>query len=266
MGGVFLALTAIFYVAVPTRGLLDVDWKIFHHWNFLNPYQPGDPVYSPPWLILLPYLKLPVALGGAINRALMFLVIIWWGLRHRLSLTSIVALLTSPFFFGNLLYNNIDHLILFGLAAQDISAAWALTLKPHLTIGAILFRIKKQPVTFGGILTGLLIVSLLIWHNWPIAAITAILRSTAGGGTAASARNLAIFWWPLSIIPGTIGVWYGIRQDDWAIAALAGLLLSPYLTIANLMILHGITSVRWPKFAWFLWITGWLFTAWMLVR
>ena len=265
-GGGVIVLTTLFYTAAPTGGLLNVDWHIFHNWNFVNPYQLGDPVYSPPWLILLPYLKLPVTFGGAINRALMLIIVIWWGFRHQLSLGATVALLTSPFLLANLVYNNIDHLILFGLVAEDASAAWALTLKPHLTIGVVLFRLKARPVAFGGALIGLLLVSLVVWPDWPIAATAAILRSTANGGAASSTRNLAVLWWPLSIVPGTVGVWYGLRRDDWAMATLAGLLLTPYITPANLMILHGIMAVRWPRSVWLLWIAGWLFFVWSLVR
>lgn len=247
----------ISWIWLPNGGL---DWREFfgiaarHWWPDPWAYLQNFPYV--PWtgLILSPLGGVPDRLATAIVNALAVVVFAW--LAQRLGGPDWVAIivLVSPPGFWMFRNGQMEWLALFGLLLFDGTDWLWLAIKPQLTIGLLVPRLKRTrgqwirylaPIVIAGIL------SLLIWPGWPLRAWPEV-----------SPHWLTANWnwsiWPWGVPIALFLLWLAWRRgEDW-LGLVASPLLSPYVNMPNYLGLMVALAARWPRWALGIWVSLWV--------
>ena len=225
-----------------------------------NPYQanvPGAPgFYGPVWalipfvpLTLLPYDIARIAWGlitligllivaGRLGRAQP-------GDRSRLSWIALFLLL-SPWLWANLVYANIDWLVLLGSTLSPLIGIWLVTMKPHMAIGLMLLwgvaAWRRERLWGVGKLIG------------PLAVAGAVQAVTVGLPPIdiPTLKQWNASLWPFTLPLGATLILYAAYRGKVALALAATPLALPYVRLTSwLMIWPWASSLkaRWGAVA-----------------
>jgi hypothetical protein len=191
-----------------------------------SPYEVAQ-FYSPPWLLLLlaPVAFIPAQVGWAMLTLLCIGSYAFLAYRFGAAPLTAGIFLLSPFVMHNLITGNVDWLVLLGLLLPPQYGLILLIIKPHMTLGIIVyltydiwrqrgFRALAKTYTPLMILTG---ISFAIFGLWPCkweAQIDAPFNSAV---------------WPQAIPLGMVLLYEAIRKRELPCAIAASPFFTPYL-------------------------------------
>lgn len=211
-----------------------VDWRDFFRPALTellaghNPYDtPG--FYSPIWVFLpmLPFVGLPLYLGGAAMFLIGLAGFAYAAYRMGLSNRALVLLVLSPHVLKFALNGNVEWMVAVGLVLPPEIGIFFLMAKPQLGIGVALYWFvklvrernwRRLAVVFLPI-TGITLASFIPFGFWP------------GHFTDVAARDYNIVPWPMFIPLGLVALVYALRKDQPRAAILASPFLSPYMAV-----------------------------------
>lgn len=226
----YITLAIIFIIGAavsPFVGLF--DFEVFFHPALVelahgrNPYT-IEGVYTPPWglLVLAPLGWLPYPIAAAVFFGLMLAGVMAVPIALRLPMWGTLVYVLSLPVLMLLWYGNIDWMVVGGLALPPPLNILALTLKPQVGIGLLVYVLitdRRGPLYLAG-LFALGALSLLAFGDWMTPWLLAPAHHLATG------MNVSLF--PYSLLVGIpiLALALRYRRPAWALAA--GPLLAPY--------------------------------------
>jgi hypothetical protein len=240
-GSVLFALAIVLVVAafaiVPIPG--GDDWGVFRGaaQRILN----GNPLYgtkitigyyfNAPWLAVLfaPLALLPSKWGWSILSVISIINIVLLCRRWNMGRVKLVMILFSPPMFYLYLHGNVDAFVLGGvLLPREFWPLVSIT-KPQtaiaLAVGALHSNWRITLLITGSVL----LLSFIIFGNWPLAIIQQPLGLMEGG------HNLFRGRWPQQLIPGLILTYIGWKKQDEKFLIGASPFFSPYATTSSML-------------------------------
>jgi hypothetical protein len=216
--------------------------------NFGNPYVLPSFV-SPPYIsiFLLPLTALPPLLAILIQLCLTTVVLALLVYKHGGNWRTLLLVVSCYIMFHVTIELNVDWLVMIGLLVPPAWSAPFLATKPQLAYGVVLSYSRRDFVRFVIVGLILLIVSLLIWNQWPLQMLEATRRviSTAQWNTA-----LIGLLTPFVAIPvGLLLAWRGFRRRDPVLCTLAGFFFVPYTGFYSHILSFTLVALRFPRVA-----------------
>lgn len=186
----------------------------YEHWN-----------YNPPWVhaVLRPFRLLPVHAAGALWVTLSIVIIIYASHRLGADRLGLALTLSSPALWFFITLGQLDALLLLGFVVSN--RPWdvlLLAIKPQVIGVAILFKLRDYDRKALLQLGAFLLISLLIWWNWPSVMVDRWIR---GGGH----QPLSLDVFPWGVPAGLILLWIAWRRRNVVLGALASYFLTPYV-------------------------------------
>jgi len=258
---VFIFVIVIFYI-FPAQS---TDW----HFTFypvskilLHPYSVKTFV-NPPWttLLLYPLHFYSVDISQAINTSINFIVIGLLVVKRKGDLLSLVLILTSFPFLSLLANGSIEWIPALGFILQNGWGLLLLLAKPQSGILAALawFTSAKNKHLFfvPAILT--LILSFIVWGNWPAEMIANIrYMDNAKYGLF----TVSVYPWPWAIPLGLGLIFYILKykpSNSEILGTLATYCLVPYFVPHSLIIPFALLSISHRRLSILFWVLLWLY-------
>lgn len=213
---------------------------------------------NPPWItfFLFPFSFFSENISLVINASLT-VVICWMLLQQKQGKLLSILLTFTSFPFISLIGNgNIEWVTALGLMFPNSLGAIILLTKPQATIFILADWYQKQEkkLTFVAIPFLWVIISLLIWPDWPI-EMYANVRSNLYPNA-----NMSLFPWT---VPVGIGlVIYLLRykpKDGELVGSLASICFTPYFAPHSLIIPFILLSARYPRVSIAIWVMLWCY-------
>jgi len=257
----FIVGIIIFYKFPAPAG--DFNWTFYPVSQ--KPFQPYEikSFNYPPWtsLFLFPLHFFPENLSQAINASLNLIIFSLVIIKRKGNTLSLFLTLTSFPFLSIIAQGYIEWIPALGFVIQDGWGLPMLLTKPQsgslAALSWFLSTKNKKRFLLPVILT--IILSFIVWGNWPIAMIASIKYFTSKGYSFIN-PTFPIFPWAIPIGIGLLIYILKFRPKNGEIlATLATFCLVPYFTPQSLLILFALLSVSYPRLAILVWASQWLF-------
>lgn len=250
----------IFYLFPAPPG--DLNWTFYPVSH--RPFQPYDikTFNYPPWtsLFLFPLHFFPENLSQAINASLNLIVFALIVVKRKGNTLSLVLTLTSLPFLATIAQGYIEWIPGLGFILQNGWGLPMLLAKPQsgslAALSWFLSAKNKGKFLLPAILT--IIISFILWGNWPVDLIASLNYFISNGYSFLNA-TFPIFPWAIPIGLGLILYILKYKPNNSEIlGTLATFCLVPYFTPQSLLILFALLSVSYPRLAILAWIAQWL--------
>jgi hypothetical protein len=193
-----------------------------------SPY--NNPVfYYPPWILipLIPLGLLPKIVGAGLVVVIGLIVYVVIAKYFGADSLTLTALLLSPVLYYDLLFGNINWLVMLGLLLPTKFGLFLILAKPQLGIGVAFFwlvetwrkgKIREVARDFLPVSIAFLL-SFLLYGFWPLRSLGLIVHQA----------NTSL--WPASIPIGLVLLVIAIKSRKLNLAMIASPFLSPYVII-----------------------------------
>lgn len=204
---------------------------------------------NPPWaaVLLLPFSILPfylaVLLQAGLYLALLTLIIFKFGGNF----TAALIMMTSFIALDSVMEINLEWLICIGLLVPPAWSSPFLLIKPQDALGVMMSYKRRDFVRIILLSLVVVLISLIIWRDWPLLAWKAIQANVIG--QSYNIAPMALLPWFISLAIGLVLAWRAFRQKDAPLALLAWIFFVPYIPLYSLTIPFAALTVRFQRLA-----------------
>jgi hypothetical protein len=233
--------------------------QVPHH--LADPYEVSR-FSNAPWtaIFLIPFGEFSLSLAVLLQLIVYFVSLTLLIFRYGGNIRTVILALTSFIALDNAIELNIEWIICIGLLVPAALSGPFLLTKPQLALGVWMSYSRRQLIGALSVTAILLVLSGLIWPNWPAKMQESIQQNILTDEYIGqfNLAPLSLMPIPLSLTIGGLLAWRGIRRRDPIFSILAWFFFVPYIPFYSLLFYLALLGIRFPKLAWIIHVCMWV--------